>query len=65
MPNVVGCSAELANEILASSGLNYVAKGASVSRYGAAVNSQSIEPGTKVEVGKVIELEFIVYSQQD
>ena len=65
VPNVVGCSAEFANEILASSGLNYVAKGASVSRYGAAVNSQSIEPGTKVEVGKVIELEFIVYSQQD
>ncbi len=65
VPNVMYCSADLANEILVSCGLNYVSKGASISHAGAVVIKQAVEPGEEVPVGTTIELEFIVDSQQD
>ncbi|MBQ8960158.1 MAG: PASTA domain-containing protein [Ruminococcus sp.] len=65
VPDLVGLSAFYANESITYSELNYVARGASVSREGAVVNSQSIPPGSKVAKGTTIELEFIVDSNQD
>lgn len=65
VPNVIGCTPELANEILTEAGLNYVAKGASITREGAQVSSQSLPEGKQTAVGTTIELEFIVYGQED
>ncbi len=65
VPDLVGLSAAYANESIVYSELNYVARGASVTREDAVVNSQSIPPGSKVAKGTTIELEFIVNSNQD
>ena len=65
VPDLVGLSATYANESIVYSELNYVARGASVTRDDAVVNSQSIPPGSKVAKGTTIELEFIVNSNQD
>ena len=65
VPDLVGLSATYANESIVYSELNYVARGASVTREDAVVNSQSIPPGSKVAKGTTIELEFIVNSNQD
>ena len=65
VPDLVGLSAYYANESIVYSELNYVARGASVTREDAVVNSQSIPPGTKVAKGTTIELEFIVNQNSD
>ena len=65
VPDLVGLSAYYANESIVYSDLNYVARGASVTREDAVVNSQSIAPGTKVAKGTTIELEFIVNANSD
>lgn len=65
VPDVQYVSPEVANESIVYCRLNYVAKGASVKRENAVVNSQSIPAGTRVPVGTTIELEFIVNANQD
>lgn len=65
VPDLVGCSPSFANEQLEYVGLNFVAKGASVTRENAVVSSQSIDPYTEVPKGTPIELEITVYSDGD
>lgn len=65
VPNLVGLTPDIANDSIIYMGLNYVATGASIHREGAVVNSQSIEPGKKVEKGKTIVLEFNVLDGGD
>ncbi|MBR2283614.1 MAG: PASTA domain-containing protein [Ruminococcus sp.] len=65
VPNFVTMTPEQVNDALVMYDLNYVSKGAPVTRQNAVVNSQSIAPGTPVPVGTVVELEFIVYADQD
>lgn len=60
VPNLIGVYAEAANESINYYELNYVATGASVTTEGAVVKEQSIEPGTTVPKGTVVELEFYV-----
>lgn len=63
VPNLKDYSASMANETLTSLGLNYVAVGASSDREGATVQQQSIAAGTKVEVGTVVRLTYLVSDQ--
>lgn len=65
VPNLVGMSPSAANESISYRSLNYVATGASTSRSDSVVSSQSIEAGTEVPKGTVIELEFMVYENSD
>jgi len=65
VPNLIGVSPSFANEQLTYCDLNFVARGASVTRDNAVVSSQSIEPYTKVQKGTVIELELMVYAYGD
>lgn len=65
VPDLEGLSAAAANESIAYRELNFVATGASTERSDSVVNSQSIEPGTSVPKGTVIELEFMVYQNSD
>ena len=65
VPDLVGVSPSFASEQLAYCDLNFVAKGASITRENAVVSSQSIAPYTKVPKGTVIELELMVYSDGD
>lgn len=65
VPDLQYVSPEVANESIAYSQLNYVAKGASVKRANAVVSSQNIPAGTRVPIGTTIELEFIVNENQD
>lgn len=65
VPDLQYASPEVANESITYCHLNYVAKGASVKRSNAVVNSQSIPAGTEVPFGTTIELEFIVNENQD
>lgn len=65
VPNLIGLTPGMVNDNVAYSQLNYVAKGASVRRDGAVVESQSPEPGKKVPVGSVVEVEFLVNSSGD
>ncbi len=65
VPNLIGLSPSVANESITYMQLNYVTTGASVTREGAAVNSQKPEPGEKVPVGSTVELEIMVYEQGD
>ncbi len=65
VPSLLGLSASMANESIAYMGLNFVATGASTSRSDAVVSSQSIEAGKTVPKGTTIELEFMVYENQD
>lgn len=65
VPNLEGLSPSAANESIAYCGLNYVATGASTERSDSRVNSQSIDPGTPVPKGTVIELEFLVNANSD
>ncbi|MBR1824317.1 MAG: PASTA domain-containing protein, partial [Ruminococcus sp.] len=65
VPDLVGVSPSFASEQLAYCDLNFVAKGASITRENAVVSSQSIAPYTKVPKGTVIELELMVYSYGD
>ena len=60
VPDLRGLDPQVANDSLIYCNLNYVSRGASIDHPGAVVNSQSIEPNTKVPNGTVIELEFIV-----
>ncbi|MCM1507577.1 MAG: penicillin-binding transpeptidase domain-containing protein [Ruminococcus flavefaciens] len=65
VPDLQYATPEVANETITYCQLNYVAKGASVKRNNAVVNSQSIPAGTRVPIGTTIELEFIVNENQD
>ena len=65
VPDLVGMTADQANTLLANLDLNYVAIGASSSRTDAHVSEQSIEPGTKVDIGTVIRLTYLVEGQAD
>ena len=56
-------TAKDANPMLTNRGLNYVSVGAAASRSDVLVQSQSVDPGEKVEVGTVIELTYIVNDQ--
>lgn len=65
VPNLIGLTPAMANESIAYMGLNFVATGASTSRTDATVSKQSIKEGTPVPKGTTIELEFMVYENQD
>lgn len=65
VPDLRGMTASTANDTISYLGLNFVAIGASTSRLDAVVNSQSIDPGTSVPKGTVIELEFLVNENSD
>lgn len=64
VPNLLGTSASVANESIASRSLNFVAIGAT-ERSGAVVTSQSVPAGTSVPKGTVIELQFAVNQNSD
>ncbi|MBQ8079662.1 MAG: PASTA domain-containing protein, partial [Oscillospiraceae bacterium] len=63
VPDLTNYTAATANQALTNLGLNYVAVGASSGREDILVSSQSIEPGTKVEIGTVIRLTYLVNDQ--
>lgn len=65
VPDLTGLSAAAANETVSYRRLNFVATGASTERSDSVVHSQSIEPGTPVPKGTVIEIEFMVYQNSD
>ena len=65
VPDLIGLSPQYANESIVYKQLNYVARGASISREGVAVSGQSPEAGKKVPVGTTVELEFMVYGDGD
>lgn len=65
VPDLTGCSPQIANESLAYYGLNFVARGASINRADAVVSGHSYAPGTKVPKGTAIELEFTVNDAGD
>ena len=65
VPDLRGVDPQTANDSIVYQRLNYVAKGASIHRDGAVVESQSIEPGETVPVGTTIELEFMVHDSGD
>lgn len=63
VPDLRRFTAKTANEALTNRGLNYVSAGASADRSDVLVQSQSVEPGTRVEIGTVIELTYMVNDQ--
>ncbi len=63
VPNLQGYTAKDANQALTNLGLNYVAAGASADRTDVLVQVQSVEAGTSVEIGTVIELTYVVNDQ--
>ncbi len=63
VPDLRNFTASSANQALTNLGLNYVSVGASADRKDVLVQSQSVAPGTKVEVGTVIELTYMVNDQ--
>lgn len=63
--NLIGLTADIVNDSIVYTNLNYVATGASIHREGAVVSSQSIEEGTQVPNGTTIVLEFTVVSGGD
>ncbi len=63
VPDLRQFTAKTANEALTNRGLNYVSAGASADRSDVLVQSQSIEPKTRVEIGTVIELTYMVNDQ--
>ena len=63
VPDVRRFTARDANTALTNRGLNYVSVGASADRSDVLVQSQSVAPGDKVEVGTVIELTYMVNDQ--
>jgi stage V sporulation protein D (sporulation-specific penicillin-binding protein) len=65
VPDLIGMTASWANESISYRGLNFVATGASTERSDSVVSKQSVEAGTKVPKGTVIELEFMVYQNSD
>ncbi len=63
VPDLRNFTASSANQALTNLGLNYVSVGASADRKDVLVQSQSVAPGTMVEVGTVIELTYMVNDQ--
>ncbi|MDE6730435.1 MAG: PASTA domain-containing protein, partial [Oscillospiraceae bacterium] len=63
VPNVMKYRADDASELLTEAGLNYVSQGASTDRTDVLVGDQSVEPGTFVEAGTVIRLDYVVNDQ--
>ncbi len=63
VPDLTGYTASDANAALTNLGLNYVAVGASSDRTDVRVHGQSITPGTKVEIGTMVQLTYLVNDQ--
>lgn len=63
VPNVVNYRASDASDVLTANGFNYVSLGASTDRTDVLVGSQSVQAGTLVEVGTVIQLNYVVNDQ--
>ncbi len=63
VPNLTNYTPKDANQALTNLGLNYLAAGASSDRKDVLVHSQSIEPGSMVEVGTVIQLTYVINDQ--
>lgn len=63
VPDLIGYTAEDANSILTSLGLNYVTVGASSDDSSLLIDRQSIDPGELVDPGTVITLTYLVNSQ--
>lgn len=63
VPNLHGYTAKDANQALTNLGLNYVSAGASANRSDVLVQTQSVEAGTQVEEGTVIQLTYVVNDQ--
>ena len=63
VPNVVNYSANDASEVLTASGFNYVSLGASTDRADVSVGEQSVQAGSFVEVGTVIQLNYVINDQ--
>ena len=60
VPDLTGCTVTQANSTLAYYGLNISLSGGGVNNPDAVATSQSIEPGTEVSKGTVIEVTFLV-----
>lgn len=65
VPDVKNYVASDASQALINAGLNYVAVGASTDRTDVLVQTQSIPAGEQVEVGTVVQLDFVINSQGD
>ena len=65
VPDLSYCTPALANETLATYGLNFVAKNIAGSDESAVVESQSIEPGKMVQRGTTVEVKFKVQQFDD
>ena len=60
VPDVTGYTVDQANNTLSYYGLNVSLSGGAVNNTGAVATSQSIEPGTKVSKGTVVEVTFLI-----
>ena len=60
VPDVTGYTVSQANSTLTYYGLNIALSGGAVNNDGAVATSQSIEPGTKVSKGTVVEVTFLI-----
>ncbi len=65
VPDVTKYTSSDASQALMNAGLNYVEAGASTERTNVLVQTQSIPAGEMVEVGTVIQLDYVVDSQGD
>ena len=65
VPDLRGMSPSQANDSIAWRELNFVSIGASMERSDVRVYSQSIEPGTSVPKGTVVEIEFLANENSD
>ncbi len=63
VPDVVGYSVSEVNNLLTNAGLNFKAGDGASGQSGATSNSQSIEAGTEVAQGTVVEVSFVVKSE--
>ncbi len=59
VPNVVGMSGQEANKTITNAGFNIKLTGASILQTGVIAYSQDVMPGTEIEQGSVITIEFI------
>ena len=65
VPNVVGKTVEEANRIIVNAGLNISLDGGAVNNANAVAFSQSVEAGTEVSRGTVINVTFMVEGDSD
>ena len=60
VPDLTGCTVEQANSTLAYYGLNISLSGGAVNNSSAVATEQSVEPGTQVSKGTVVNVTFLV-----